>query len=265
MVDVSVIIPTRNRLSLLKRAIDSVKNQTSNLAIELIVVDDGDPYLSDEVFSLVEKSGGKYFFTGGKKGGSIARNIGIENSNGKYIAFLDDDDEWHKEKLITQLEIITKNHTEMCYTAIIVKNKKGKCEYIFHKPSSKDQYKAIMKKNFIGSTSSVIIKKEILEKVGSFDPSLPALQDYDLYIRILKHFHTTWTEKPLTIYYIDSTDKVSENRENYLRAKKILLEKYSKDPFYSYLKRSLNYIFFLKCFRSKKFLVDTIKGLIHKR
>ncbi|MCX7725583.1 MAG: hypothetical protein N2053_01910, partial [Chitinispirillaceae bacterium] len=180
--------------------------------------------------------------------------------------FLDDDDEWKKEKLFTQIEIINKTQTVMCYTAFTVKNKKGKSYYVFHKPKDRDFFKAIMKKNFIGSTSSVIVKKEVLRKIGGFDPLLPALQDYDLYIRILKHYTTSWTELPLTIYYSDSSnDKVSENRESFLIAKKILLDKYSTEPLLPYLRSSLRSIFFLKCFRSKKFLFDTLKSLTYKK
>src|SRR3989338_8677774 len=102
MVKVSVIIPTHNRPELLKRAVKSVLNQTYK-DLEVIVVDDGLEKRADETVNSFNDSRLKYIQHPEEKGGSAARNTGIKNSSGEFIAFLDDDDEWLPEKLEIQI------------------------------------------------------------------------------------------------------------------------------------------------------------------
>ena len=148
MTQVSVVIPTRNRVELLRRAIDSVRKQRDSEP-EIIVVDDGDlenESLAEELFQKKIS----YIYSGGNRGGGYSRNLGAEHARGEFIAFLDDDDEWEESKLSEQLLAINRTDSGLCYTGISVVNESGReGRYIFRKPGS-DPFKAIMKKNFIG-------------------------------------------------------------------------------------------------------------------
>ncbi|GAH83893.1 unnamed protein product, partial [marine sediment metagenome] len=109
-ITVSVIIPTYNRADMVGRAIQSVINQTYQ-DFEIIIIDDASTDNTREVareFQEREKRI-KYFKHEINKGGGAARNTGIKNSKGEYIAFLDSDDEWYPEKLEKQIEIFNKN------------------------------------------------------------------------------------------------------------------------------------------------------------
>ena len=104
---VSIIIPTYNRAHLIDRSIQSVLNQTYQ-DFELIVVDDGSTDNTEDIIRQFQEKDKriKYIKHDKNKGGSAARNTGIKNSRGEYIAFQDSDDEWFPEKLEKQIEII---------------------------------------------------------------------------------------------------------------------------------------------------------------
>ncbi len=100
MSKISVIIPTCNRPELLPRAVKSVLNQTFN-DFEVIVVDDGDKISAEKAMAQFSDQRIKYIKHEKRKGGGAARNTGLRNSQGDYIAFLDDDDEYLPDKLET--------------------------------------------------------------------------------------------------------------------------------------------------------------------
>ena len=178
MTDISVVIPTHNRLRFLKRAVESVLQQKEIAGIELIVVDDGTSEQMDTIRKFVEEQGGCYLFTGGEKGGGVARNLGIERANGDLIAFLDDDDAWDAMKLARQLPQFSDTSVGLCYTGISIIGTNGRHRYSFRKPRYNDHYRSILKGNFIGTTSSLVVRRTVLETTGGFDPVLPQLQDY---------------------------------------------------------------------------------------
>ncbi len=104
---VSVIIPTYNRANLVSRAIKSVLNQTYQ-DFEIIVVDDCSEDNTEEIVKSFNDSRIRYIKHKKNKGGSAARNTGIKRARGKYIAFLDDDDEWLPSKLEKQIMLFEK-------------------------------------------------------------------------------------------------------------------------------------------------------------
>ena len=114
---VSVIITTKNRKDLLKRAIESVKKQTYK-NIELIVINDGS---TDGTNEMLEKMKVKtiYIEPNKSKGGNYARNLGVINTDGEYIAFLDDDDEWMPTKIEKQVDIL-KKYTSLALITISI-------------------------------------------------------------------------------------------------------------------------------------------------
>jgi GT2 family glycosyltransferase len=234
---------------------------------ECIVIDDGAPSGRTEICTLVSTTGAIYIPSGtdGGCGGGYSRNIGISQAKGTYIAFLDDDDAWEMGKLSEQIGFMKSTDLPFSYTGMYIRNRNGHVRYSFRTPAGSDYHRAIMRKNFIGTTSTVIIRTDALLSVGGFDTALPALQDYDLYIRLLQKYGIGWLREPLTIYYDnDTNDKISQSRERYLAAVRILSNKYHDDPCYPLLRRSFMEIALLKCIRSRRFFLDTIRSLMKR-
>ena len=181
MIETSIIIPTYNRLSFLKEAVESVLNQTYQ-DFELILVDDGSTDATKE-FAAGLSNRLKYIYQE-NSGASAARNHGISESQGEYITFLDSDDLWLENKLQVEIDFLKTNREAMvCYTDEIwirkgmrvnPKNKHRKYSgWIF------EQCLPLC----IVSPSSVLMKREFFESVGYFDETLPACEDYDLWLR----------------------------------------------------------------------------------
>lgn len=203
---VSVVIPTYNRANLLPNAINSVINQTFK-NWELIIVDDGSIDNTKDVISeFIKKDSRVKYFYQKNSGQPSAMNLGIKNSKGNYIAFLDDDDEWLPEKLEKQINKIKSDKLiGLVFTDAIIldgKTNVNKRSDII-KPSSGFVYKELLKTNFITATS-VIIAKEIFEKIGLFDESfiikITQIQDYDMWLRIAKYYKIEYISEPLVKY-----------------------------------------------------------------
>jgi len=232
--------------------------------LEIIVVDDSTK--NDDSWNNLEQYlrqfGISYIKTGGNKGGAYCRNLGISQARNEIVAFLDDDDQWQPEKLYTQATLMKNTEIALCYTGVSICKKNGS-RYSFRKPDFEDHFKSIMKKNFIGTTSSVTVWRSHLISVGGFDVSLPALQDYDLYIRLMKRWKACWTPEPLTIYDdMHGLQKVSGSRQRYLDAMKLMLNKFQGEKHYSLLKKSLRNIEYLKIIRSRQFFLETLRSIL---
>src|SRR6056297_3803158 len=116
---VSIIIPTYNRKKLLKNAIQSVLKQTYK-NLEIVIVDDGSSDGTQNLIDNINNNKIKYIRNEKSVGGSQARNIGINNSTGKYITFLDDDDEYLPEKIEKQVLKFNNNNIGLVYTGVIL-------------------------------------------------------------------------------------------------------------------------------------------------
>jgi O-antigen biosynthesis protein len=254
----SVVIPTRNRCNMLVRAIDSVLSQ-SYTDWEIIIVDDASSDDTKQITGKFNNPKIRYIYISEKKGGAAARNIGINNSNGEFVAFLDDDDEWFPEKLAKQYEVFCKSPgIALCYTGkIIIRENKTfsglSKKYSYKRPLSDDHYRAIMSDNFIGITSSVMIKKNVLLELNGFDENLPCYQDYELFIRILKNHKAEGIDEPLVHYHLSEQAHVSLTRSNVVKAEKYLAEKYRDNPYYPLLKKGLRLINLKKMAKSFRY------------
>jgi glycosyltransferase involved in cell wall biosynthesis len=262
---VSIIIPTRNRLTLLERAIRSVLNQTFS-DWEIIIIDDASSDDTRNFFAKNPEPNAHYFRLDKKSGGAFARNFGIEKAKAKYIAFLDDDDEWLPEKLEKQIECCEKNPgIGICYTGrVIINNKKFffglNKKYSFKYPDSGNHFRSIMSDNFIGITSSVMIPSTVLRNVNGFDVNLPCLQDYDLFIRILKDRKAIGLNEPLIRYHLgESKGHVSFTKENIDFASKYLLEKYKDEEYIAELKKAIRNINLKKMVKSFGYTIEVMK------
>ena len=208
---ISVIIPTFNRIDLLKRAIDSVLNQSIK-PYDIIVVDDGS---IDGTSDMIQQKYKSIKLIQQKNSGvSAARNNGIKNAQGDWIALLDSDDEWKKNKLEEQVNKLTDNPKyDFCHTneiwirnGIRVNQKKRHKKYggfIFDKCLDICRI----------SPSSVLFNKNIFNHVGWFNDKLPVCEDYDLWLRITAEFEILFIDKPLIVKYGGHSDQLSHSVE----------------------------------------------------
>ena len=262
---ISIIIPTYNRFNFLLRALESVKNQTYK-NIEIIIIndksDDENYYSYDfkpaRIIHL-EKNTKEMF---GKPSAGYVRSIGMQNATGQYLAFLDDDDYWMPEKLEKQNMIMNEENVDFCYCAkyIIVLGKNRK-RYSLVKPRSRNLHKSIMQDNFIGTTSSILVKKSVLDNIGGFDPNLTALQDYDLYIRIIsKGFKVKGIDEPLLNYQVvDEKRSIACSYNDFRKASEYLFNKYRDDQYLHLLKKAIRRITIIRVVKSRRFMLELIR------
>ena len=222
---VSIIIITYNRLELLKRALKSAEQQ-SYKNTEIIIVDGS----SNNHTELFFKNKKKYnYIKNTNNHPNVLRNIGIESSVGNLLSFLDDDDTWEIKKIEKQVRAFEKKDIALCYTGKNIINKNNhKIKYSYKKPKFNSLLNSIMWDNFIGTTSSIMINKKVITEIGNFDIQLPALQDYDLCIRVCEKFNVIGINEPLVNYYYNYSKKqISEITQNFNLASNIINAKYS--------------------------------------
>jgi len=204
---VSVIIPTHNRASLVERALDSVYKQ-SYLPQEIIVVDDGSTDGTRERIMTIFPD--VTYLYQENKGVSAARNKGIELAKGKWIAFLDSDDEWLPNKLGNQIDAVN-NHlsVKIVHTnEIWLRNGKRIKQLKKHKKQGGHIFKWCLPLCVI-SPSSAMIHKAVFDNVGLFDTTLPACEDYDMWLRISAQYQVHYLEEPLIIKHGGHADQLS--------------------------------------------------------
>lgn len=208
---VSVVIPTFNRSSLLKRAVDSVFNQTVQCS-ELIIVDDGSTDDTAEILKDLSSSAKKMcrVYSQDNSGPAAARNYGVRQAMYPYIAFLDSDDHWQRRKLERQYQYLAANpacrisHTrEKWLRRGQYLNQKKK-----HIPGNGDIFAQCLRLCAVGM-STVMMKRELFDQVGFFDESLRCCEDYDLWLRISCRSPFLLVDKPLTVKEGGREDQVS--------------------------------------------------------
>lgn len=213
---ISIIIPTHNRASLLQEAILSVFNQDFFLGrgagrnYELIILDDGS---TDDTERIAKNLGDRIIYWRQQhRGVSVARNAGLDLARGDYIAFLDSDDLWKRQKLSVQMSLMEAlPRTKLCYTdeiwvrrGVYVNPKKR------HRKYSGWIFDKVLPLCLI-SLSSALFRREVFEQVGRFDEALPACEDYDLGIRLAHRYPIHFINSPLIIKRGGHADQLSKH------------------------------------------------------
>jgi glycosyltransferase involved in cell wall biosynthesis len=205
---VSVIIPTYNRAWILREAIDSVLSQEFT-DYELIVVDDGS---TDDTRAILDSYGQDIIvLPQANQGVSAARNRGIAESRAQLVAFLDSDDLWLQHKLSRQVAFFEFNPDALiCQTEetwirngvrVNPKKRHQKLSGMIFEPSLD---------LCLVSPSAVMIRKTLFDAVGTFDESLPACEDYDLWLRVSCRYPVRLIDESLTIKHGGHADQLSK-------------------------------------------------------
>ena len=157
-----------------------------------------------------------------------ARNTGVQNSKGEYIAFLDDDDEWLPEKLQRQVDLLDSSPPVVgaVYTGFLrIDRATGKKLCSDSTSKARKIFRDMFIENWVGTPSTVLLRKECFEKVGLFDESIPFGLDWDMWIRISKEFQFEYITEPLVNYYVHNA-KLSTNYEIMIEGREAQLRKY---------------------------------------
>ncbi len=205
---VSVIIPTFNRSSMVVEAVESVLAQTC-AELEVIVVDDGS---TDDTRERLRSYGQRLVLVVNEenRGVSAARNRGIRQSRGEFVALLDSDDLWRPEKIQRQLDFFSTHPQAMiCQTEEIwVRRGRRVNPRQKHRKYSGYIFPHCLPLCIV-SPSAVMIKRELLSRVGLFDEQLPACEDYDLWLRIAVREPIFLLDEPLIVKRGGHDDQLS--------------------------------------------------------
>ena len=248
---ISIIVPIFNAQNYLDETIQTVLNQTySNW--ELLLIDDGSTDESAKICQQYLKEDARILYFYKVNGGQAsARNLGIKNSSGEWLAMLDSDDLWHPEKLNRQITAINENDKiEYCFTNTsafkdsIQNEIENYDKYAFGLFHNKTLFKIVYQHNHIAN-SSVMIKKSLLQLTGVFDEnrSLIGCEDWDLMLRIFKQNSLTYGLKEKLLYYRLHAEGVHNQNIKMFSGKIHVYSKYDNDTDVSRLIRLRQYRF----------------------
>ena len=197
---VSIITPSYNSEKYIFQTIESVLNQTYE-NWEMIIVDDASIDNSINIIESYTKKDNRIKLIKLKKnnGPAIARNVGIKNAKGRYIAFLDSDDLWLPTKLEKQINFMKKNDVGLCYSSYYLIDEKSNNIGKFNIPKEKVTYFELLKTCIIGNLTAIYD----IEKVGKVFMENVGHEDYTLWLKILKKIHCAYgIKEPLAQYRI---------------------------------------------------------------
>jgi glycosyltransferase involved in cell wall biosynthesis len=242
---ISVIIPAYNGEKFLPRSIGSVLAQTHR-ELELIVVDDGSTDGTKSVVERFRKNDSRisYYFEENSGGPARPKNLGMRYVKGEYVAYLDQDDEWLPEKLEKQLALFENSGKKESGSIGLVgcnaflAHKDGKIFGKYKAPTNATAFPLLLDRNYIYSNSSVIIRRDVILKIGERDDRLKYAEDWDMWIRIAAAgYGIAFVREPLFKYYfyqLNSTKKLgfiarAQDGAYIYEKHRLLYEKYKRE------------------------------------
>ncbi|MDH3471635.1 MAG: glycosyltransferase family 2 protein [Acidimicrobiia bacterium] len=201
---ISVVIPTHNRRHLVQRAIGSALSQ-QNVDVEVVVCDDGSTDGTAKAIEAMADPRVRVTAVEGPGGVSAARNHGIAQARGKWVAFLDDDDLWAPGKLAAQLEAVALTGREWACAGTVVVDTDLRILAGDKPPSAELIADSVAYRNIVpGGASGVLVRKAVVAEVGGFDDGLRHLPDWDLWTRLAIRGLPAVVEDPVVAYVLHS-------------------------------------------------------------
>ncbi|NHN61421.1 MULTISPECIES: glycosyltransferase family 2 protein [Halorussus] len=214
---VSVVIPTYNRAHRLADAIETVADQTYD-PIELVVVDDcSEVPVADQLDDDYARHFDKFEVLrhDENRGGAAARNTGMREATGDYIALLDDDDRWEPEKVARHVERFREDDVGLVTSGSKVVDDEGnkiQQKTRFDMPRKRSALtKTLLCRNVVGSCSAVMVDADVVEATGGFDERFPSWQDLEWYVRLSRHCRFGAVPEPLLRYTRHSGDRLTDD------------------------------------------------------
>lgn len=198
--EVSIVVPTRDRVSLLERALDCALGQ-DEVELELVVVDDGSSDETPRLLAELSDARLRVLRNAAPEGVARARNRGMAEACGAWVAFLDDDDLWSPRKLREQLDAAGALGASFAYAAAVVVDPAGRVIDFLPAPDPAELLRSLLARNVIpAGSSNVLAGVELLRAVGGFDERLHQLADWDLWIRLAERAQAAACPEPLVAY-----------------------------------------------------------------
>lgn len=224
---VDVVIPSYNRRTLLPLAIASIRAQTRPVE-RIIVADDGstdgtrewvrEAAREDPRITLLELDHG---------GANRARNAGIAASTAPWIAFLDSDDEWEADKLERQFALLDRHPDRVgLFTGFRLVG--GAVERV-HLPRDNPSLFDLRCANVLSSTSSAVLRGDVVRRLGGFDPSLPSCQDWDMWFRMRRQGPLGVVREPLVRFNSGPHERITTNAEKVLAGHHSIFKRLTDD------------------------------------
>lgn len=181
---VSVVVPTYNHRDYVLDALSSVFDQTFT-DTEVIVVDDGSEDDTDAVLAPLRDAGRIRYFRQANAGQAAARNRGLAEARGRYVAFLDDDDLWPPDRLAWQVELLESDAACVMVYGDFLKLRDGRAEPHAgkHGPSGAVT-REFRTRNWLVSPGQALMRTTAVRSIGGFDRAIWGSDDWDLYIRL---------------------------------------------------------------------------------
>lgn len=224
---VSVVIPTYNRADLIRRSVDSALRQT-HAEVEVIVVDDASTDDTRAVLAGMTDPRLRVVRHDHNEGQSRARNRGVREAKGRYVAFLDSDDEWLPAKIERQLaRFAGDDNPGATYTGMWVDDGSGR-----HEETARVDGNAF--EEFLTlpgpiTTTGLMIDSEVVGDELSFDEAIGCAVEGDLLIRISREHAVGRVGEPLYVRHLHAGEQISSETQCYARARRQILEKYAED------------------------------------
>lgn len=224
MSDISVIIPTYNRAETIVRAIESALRQTYPI-LEILVCDDGSTDNTENIIKLLQNPKIQFVNCGRNGLPAVPRNRGIKLALGKWLAFLDSDDEWLPNKIESQLEAMKNDNTLASSTNAIriINNQPAGNYFLSHlQPIT---FSTLLNSNQ-NICSSVVIAKSLLENISGFPEELnhKGIEDYAFWLRISIYTDFSYLQDPF-LYYFDAPDhSIRKNSSSFQSQHQIIIK-----------------------------------------
>jgi glycosyltransferase involved in cell wall biosynthesis len=210
---VSIIIPTYNRAQLIGRAVHSAQVQTYD-NLEIIIVDDGSNDDTRHRINELQKSDQriKYICHEKNRGAQAARNTGIATAGGSYIAFLDSDNQWLPRKLERQMALFFNHDASLgvVYCGYSKVSPAGDVlqEYV---PRHRGMVYKQTLADWLTDTSTIVVRKDILEKIHGFDETVSSHQEWDLCIHLARECNFDFVPESMSIYHEHTLPSISKD------------------------------------------------------
>ena len=207
---VSIITPVYNGEKYIEKCIESVLNQTYK-NLEMIIVDDGSIDNSENIIKKYTKENSfiKYIKLKENRGISNARNVALKNATGRFVAFLDCDDIYYKDKIKKQVNFMIENNYFFTYTSYNLIDENGQNLNKIICAKEYENYKSLLRGNNIGCLTVMIDRLKINENlIFSSNPH----EDYILWLSILKNNNKAYGLNDVLSSYRKSNDSISHNK-----------------------------------------------------
>ncbi len=205
---ISVVIPVFNRRDLVNRAVGSVVAQ-QDVEHEILLVDDGSTDGSSEAVRQEFGDAVRILSLRENGGVSAARNYGIDEARGEWIALLDSDDEWKPRKLARQCQQLRSTGLQICHTdEIWIRNGVRVNPHKHHQKRGGDLFAKSLELCCM-SPSSLVVSKEIFVQAGRFDETFPVCEDYDLFLRLTCCHEVAFLDEKMVVKYGGHADQLS--------------------------------------------------------